>query len=148
MLGGKRKHIDAAQRAIGCFSNRTLDGGNTISIGRLPEHTEECFDLAHVNAPVRSYPSGLAVASSSKWEGERASNFGHRPSSGSEWRPRDRVRIHRRIHEAAVWDVRAMVAIGSKADIGRIAAKSRYDGLVCQGPSVTNGPWRGWPRAA
>src|SRR5262249_22739054 len=30
-----------------------------------------------------SYPSGLAVASSSKWEGERASNFGYRPSSGS-----------------------------------------------------------------
>src|SRR5215468_1108774 len=66
MLGGKIKRIDAAQRAIGCFSNRTLDGGNAISIGRLPEHTEECFDLAHVNAPVRCYPSGLAVASSSK----------------------------------------------------------------------------------
>jgi hypothetical protein len=33
MLGGEIKHIDAAQRAIGCFSNRTLDGANTISIG-------------------------------------------------------------------------------------------------------------------
>jgi hypothetical protein len=54
MLGGKIKHIDAAQRAIGCFSNGTLDGGNAISIGRLPEHTEKCFDLAHVNAPGRS----------------------------------------------------------------------------------------------
>src|SRR5262249_10630246 len=77
MLGGKIKHIDAAQRPIGSFSNRPLDGGNTIGIGRSPEHTEECFDLAHVNAPVRSYPSGLAVASSSKWQGERASTFGH-----------------------------------------------------------------------
>src|ERR1043166_3864057 len=69
MLGGEINYIDAAQRAIGCFSNRTLDGGNTISIGRLPEHTEECFDLAHVNAPVRCYPSGLVVASSSKGGG-------------------------------------------------------------------------------
>ena len=41
MLGGEINYIDAAQRPIGCFSNRTLDGGNTIGIGRLPEHTEE-----------------------------------------------------------------------------------------------------------
>ena len=59
VLGGEIKHIDAAQRAIGRFSNRTLDGGNAIGIGRLPEHTEEGFDLAHVNAPSNRTPPGL-----------------------------------------------------------------------------------------
>jgi hypothetical protein len=47
VLGGEIEHIDAAEIAIGRFANRLLDGGNTAGIGRLPQHAEKSFRIAH-----------------------------------------------------------------------------------------------------
>ena len=47
VLGGEIEHIDAAEVAIGRFTNRLLDGGNAIGIGRLPQHAEKSFRFTH-----------------------------------------------------------------------------------------------------
>ena len=47
VLGGEIEHVDAAEVAIRRFTNRLLDGGNAIGIGRLPQHAEKSFRFAH-----------------------------------------------------------------------------------------------------
>ena len=47
MLGGEIEHIDAAEIAIGRVANRLLDGSNATGIGRLPQHAEKSFQIAH-----------------------------------------------------------------------------------------------------
>ena len=47
MLLGEIEHVDAAQLAIGHRGDRLLDGGDTIGVGRLPQHIEKSFRFAH-----------------------------------------------------------------------------------------------------
>ena len=47
VLGGEIEHVDAAEIAIGRFAHHLLDGGNAIGIGRLPQHAEKSFRIAH-----------------------------------------------------------------------------------------------------
>ena len=47
VLGGEIEHVDAAEIAIGRFADRPLDGGNAAGIGRLPQHAEKSFQIAH-----------------------------------------------------------------------------------------------------
>ena len=47
VLGREGKDVDAAKLMIVCLTNRALDGGDRIDVGRLPQHTEEGFAVAH-----------------------------------------------------------------------------------------------------
>lgn len=47
VLCGKTQSVDAAQLAIGRIAHGSLDGGNTIGIGRLPQDAEQGFGVAH-----------------------------------------------------------------------------------------------------
>jgi hypothetical protein len=61
MFDGEIGHVDAAQIAVGALANRTLDGGNAIAIGRLPQHTEKSFALAHRSRSSISAQSKMVV---------------------------------------------------------------------------------------
>jgi hypothetical protein len=41
MLGGEGERVDAAEVAIGRLAHRALDRGNTLGVGRLPQHAEK-----------------------------------------------------------------------------------------------------------
>jgi hypothetical protein len=47
MLGGEGERVDAAEVAIGRLAHRALDRGNTLGVGRLPQHAEKGFGFAH-----------------------------------------------------------------------------------------------------
>jgi hypothetical protein len=47
ILGGEGERVDAAEVAIGRLAHRALDRGNTLGVGRLPQHAEKGFGFAH-----------------------------------------------------------------------------------------------------
>ena len=47
MLAGESEDVDTAEVAIAPFTNQSLDSGDAIGLGRLPQHIEESFGFAH-----------------------------------------------------------------------------------------------------
>ncbi len=47
VVGGKSQHVNAAKLAVGSIADGTFDRGYAIGVGRLPQHLEQGFDIAH-----------------------------------------------------------------------------------------------------